>query len=297
LKDGGEYLSESTLHSRFVLVDSFIQNARIILSSTLISKISGASLLINAVHGASLHLENVQIQESSTSMALIQTQYRSILHAEGLVLKNNNARVSILVAEDSQAFITHSQFQQDSALGVPISILALSSSQVTVQQSCLPTLQSPSTTSVTTAPQTAVTETTPVIVVDDSSSISHDEKTILVPTATTNSAGSETTTTSATSSMAMLMGESPPSFSCKGPIWVLDGPGDCLDQGHCSGRCQSMASSDHCPLSEGDNQWTSSVLQSSSASTIKKPMAATMHSILIANMVVGASILILGQYR
>lgn len=287
-KDGGEFLGGSSLHSRFVLVDSFMQNARIMLSSTLISNISGASFLINAVHGASLHLQNVKIEESATSMALLQIQYRSQLHAEGLVLKNNNARVSIVVTEDSQALITHSQFQQDVAFGIPISILVMLSSQVTVQQSCLPILLPASTTS----KASQVKETTPVIVVDNTSFVQNDEKTIRTTTSTTSSRSSTTTTTTtASSTMAMLSVESPPSFSCEGSIFFLDEPGDCLDEGHCAGRCQSMAISDHCPLTEGDDQWASAL--QSSASTTKK---ATINSIIVAFLFVRASTSLAAQF-
>ncbi len=274
----------SNLHSKFVLFDSFMQNARIILSSTLISNISGASFLINAVHGASLHLQNVQIQESSTSMALIQTKYRSQLHAEGLVLKNNNARVSILVTEDSQALITQSQFHQDVVYGIPISILVMSSSQVTVKQSCLPILLP--------APDTSkasqVRETTPVIVVDNTSSVHNDEKTIRTTTSTMSSTSSSTI--SASSSMAMLSVESPPSFSCEGSIFVLEEPGDCLDEGRCAGRCQSMPISDHCPLTEGDDRWTNALYSSSAK-------GGTINSIIIAFLFVGASKSLAAQFH
>jgi hypothetical protein len=253
LKDAGGFFGESATSSQFVLIDSVLPKARIILSSTLISKISGAAFLISALHGASLQLQNVHIRDSSAYEALIQAQNQSQLHAQDLLLERNFAKASILVARDSQALIAHSQFQQDSRFGVPISILVLSSSQVTVQQSCLPIL-STLTTSTTTD---VVSETTPSIVVDYSSWVDYDDKTVRTAAPT-----------SIIMPPSIFFNVAQTSFSCQGSIWYLDGQADCLDQGQCTGHCQSLKILDRCPLVDGGDGWNSSgVLMSSSATS------------------------------
>lgn len=265
----------STEPNRFGLIDSFLPEARIILSSSQISNISAASFLINVVHGASLHMQNVHIRDSKASVALIQAKYQSLLHARELILERNAAEVTILVDQDSQAVVTNCQFQQDNADGIPISMMVLSSSQLSIQESCLPI--SPSTSIQSTS------ETTPSIVVDDSSWVDFDEKT--VRTSDDSSSSSTNSSTPSLLTTSLKYNVEPISFSCQGSVWLLDGPGDCLDQGGCTGRCQSIPIVAQCRLGDGNIEW-SHVLQSSSTGV-------TMSSTIMMMMAIGTLALLL----